>query len=340
MSQIYSLLNDIQTDPDSYDREDLTGIESERMRRTIRSKYKKKGHRSVFAGTACAAIAVLIIGNTAFADEVHAAAKSIEWQIGNFLGIDKELQDYVTVLNTSQTDKGYTITLNEVILDENELIVSSTIKSEKPIDDRNFMTFADVYVNGRNASGSAGGAEKRLDDYTMESVIKYGLENVDTDGKLDFEIHYNQMGLEENAVMCNLVFRFTTDGSALAIDTRHVPMDVSYVLPNGTTIKLTEFTSNNLDEKIYFEIPDISKMNGVEYDMQLEGKDDLGNKVEFYMSSMNGEKGTGCFNSSDPINENAKSIKLKPYAVKFPETSGRLSNDFKPVGDEFTIELK
>ena len=30
---------------------------------------------------------------------------------------------------------------------------------------------------------------------------------------------------------------------------------------------------------------------------------------------------------------------LTPYAVKFPEESGRMNNDFKQAGEEFTIYL-
>jgi hypothetical protein len=32
-------------------------------------------------------------------------------------------------------------------------------------------------------------------------------------------------------------------------------------------------------------------------------------------------------------------LTLTPYAVRFPEKSGKLSNDFQKAGDEFTIKL-
>ena len=339
MSQIYSLLNDVKTDIDLYARDELTDIEMQKMKNSMKSRQKNRsGRRRVMATVACAAIAVLLIGNTAFADEIQVAAKSIAWQIGNFLGIDKDLQDYVTVLNTSKTDKGYTITLNEVILDDNELIVSSTIKSEEPINDLSFMTDEEISVNGKSASVSSGGGSRQIDEHTIESVINYKLKNVDANQKLDIEINYNQIGREEDGVKGNWNFRFLADGSALAIDTLHFPLDASFALPNEEKIQLFEYTSNNLGEKIKFTILKAPKKNSADYDMQLEGEDDLGNKVNFSLRYMNSEG--GCFKPSDPINENANRITLRPYAVKFPETSGRLSNDFKPVGDEFTIDLR
>ena len=40
-----------------------------------------------------------------------------------------------------------------------------------------------------------------------------------------------------------------------------------------------------------------------------------------------------------PLSTEAKSLTLTPYAVEFPKESGRMSDDFKPVGESFTIEL-
>lgn len=74
--------------------------------------------------------------------------------------------------------------------------------------------------------------------------------------------------------------------------------------------------------------------------MVLKGYDDLGNKVDFCLSREN--DGTGIFKLTTidgNLNENAKVLSLTPYAVKFPDQNGQLSNDFKKVGEEFTIDL-
>jgi len=39
------------------------------------------------------------------------------------------------------------------------------------------------------------------------------------------------------------------------------------------------------------------------------------------------------------VSAEAESLTLTLYAVKFPEQSGKLSNDFQQVGESFTIEL-
>ncbi|MCY6484893.1 DUF5643 domain-containing protein [Clostridium aestuarii] len=110
----------------------------------------------------------------------------------------------------------------------------------------------------------------------------------------------------------------------------------TFTLENGQNIILGKYTSNNLGQKIYYT----KAPKGTDYDMVLRGHDDLENKIEFYSSRETAN--TGLFqltNIDGNLNENAKTLFLTPYAVKFPEKSGRLSNDFKKVGEEFTIDL-
>ena len=337
MNDIYTLFNQVKTDPSLFKREDLNEMEIMKLKKYVKTQGKIKYKSRSAMRAACAVIAVLLIGNTVFAEELQLAAKSIGWHIEKYLGIEKDLQDYITVLNTSQTHKGFTITLNEVILDDKELIVSSTIRSEKPVDSNGMMASADVYVNGKCVLGSSSGSSKDLDQYTTEEVMGYNLDDIDTSQNLELEIVYREIRLGQSSVKGHWDFQFAADGKALAANTQQIPLDICYQLPNGAVIKLSKYTSNDLGDKIYFEIPSQPKTKGLQYDMELKGNDDLGNEISFYLSNANGEKGTGCFVAEDSIDNKAVRLTLKPYAVKYPEKSGKLSNDFKPSGEEFTI---
>ncbi|QOX63510.1 DUF4179 domain-containing protein [Anoxybacterium hadale] len=379
MNQIYSMLNDIKTDPDSYEREELSEVDQKRILKDlkasgrldngctqpeaakIRSRFHQSGtneigshlqqsgtgkaSRSSFlkAGTGklasaaiCGFIAAIMIGGIAYADEIQAAAKSASWQIASYLGIEKELDDYVTVVSTSRSSKGYTVTLNEVILDHDELLVSSTVQSGEKMDD-GLHASANIYINGKRASESAGGSLRKIDEQTLESVISYKLNEQYTADPLDFEIKYDFTSPEGKEINGNWDFRFKASGTALAADTIHIPLQVSYRLPNGELIQLTEFTSNSIGSKIYFQSVEPSKEEGRSYDMNLEGTDQMGNKVIFYLSYRNQER--GAFKLSEPLLDSAEVLSLQPYAVAFPEKSGRLSNDFKPVGESFDLSL-
>ena len=76
----------------------------------------------------------------------------------------------------------------------------------------------------------------------------------------------------------------------------------------------------------------------------LKGYDDLGNKIEFDL--MKGEKDSFLLEYQNALygnlNEKASKLILVPYAVKMPEKSGKEPdiNEYKKVGEEFTIKIK
>lgn len=203
------------------------------------------------------------------------------------------------------------------------------------------MPFAEVYVNGKKVSVAAGGGSKFIDDYTEESVLDYELEGIDTNSKLDIELVYTGILKEDKETNGNWTFHFEADGAKLAVDTTRIALNNSFSLPNGSKIILTEYTSNDLGQKIYFKLENWNYRKDPMYDLKLEGKDNLGHEIQFQMSYCKGEDKVGRLNAS-PINgstEEIKSLSLKPYAVEMPEKSGRLSDDFVATGESFTINL-
>ncbi|QHI72824.1 DUF4179 domain-containing protein [Aminipila terrae] len=346
MKEIYSLLNDVETDIDSYCPQDLTDIEKTKLKEQIKKrigKPEKNGKRKRYAAVAaCVAVCVIALGTLNFSDLVYASAKSIAWQISNFLGIEKNLQDYTTVVGTSKTDKGYTIKLNEIILDENQLVVSSSVQSKQKLSEGGVIASADVYVNGKRVSVAAGGSSRALDDYTEESLLDYELEDIDTSSRLDIELVYTDILQGSKVTNGKWAFHFEADGSKLAEATVHKDLNNSFTLPDGSKLVLTEYTSNDLGQKIYFKVENWEYEKNPMYDLELEGKDDQGNKIIFDMSYFDGEEKTGRLNVrmiEGVVPESAKWVMLKPYAVKMPEKSGKMSHDFVEIGDSFTIKL-
>lgn len=347
MKEIYTLLNEVNTNIDSYDAESLTEEEKRKLFKNIRGTIGKgqgnRRHSRRYARTAaCAAVLILFAGIITYNDTAYAAAKNVAWKIGEFLGIENNLQDYTTVVGTSKRDKGYTVTLNEVILDKDQLIVSASVRSDEKFSESSGTETADVYVNGKQVSVAGGGVSRQIDSYTRESVMDYELENVDTSGKLNIEIIYSSMWRGEEKTKGNWNFQFETDGEKLAVDTKHFALDQSFKLPNGSGVVLTEYTSNNLGQKIYFKLQNWDYVQDPMYDLKLEGTDNLGNQVEFDLSYMKGREKHGRLNISsvcEGIGEGAEYLTLKLYAVEMPEKSGRMSNDFTVLGESFIVPL-
>lgn len=327
---IYELFNNMEIDLELYERYNVTEIEERRWLNYCKviAKQAKKQYKG-----AIAACIVLLSITTVGVAPVLATVNPVMHSIADFMGIERDLEPYTTVIGQSITKKGVTITLNEVILDHEELIVSTTIQSEEKIEEGYADACTTIYSNGKRISDGSGGGSSQIDDYTIEEVMHHKL-NVPLTGELDIRIVFSDIHVNQKTKSGKWVFEFQTNGEMLAKDTKEVLINHCFTLEDENKIYLEKYTNNNVGEKIYFSM---DKKN-YDYDMQLKGKDNLGNPVEFYLSSMNGKKGIfklERFSSSS--DEKATSYELTPYAVPFPEESGRLNNDFKKIGKSFTV---
>lgn len=350
MRNVYDLLNDVQSDVQAYSIAQPSELERKRLKQMAKRCAGKRRSYKKLAGVACAAM--LLCGLTmtdAGSMAVYAAGESAAYHISNFMGLDRNLQDYATVIGTAQSDSGYTIRLNEVILDQGSLVVSTNVYKDgaTPEEAQQLLEMGVpsgmVYINGRAIlSGASGGARLDENDNSVGAVIRYDLDGVDTSGELDIKLVFHNISLQEGCPTGNWKFHFMADGSALAADTVTIPVNQSFTLPNGVEVKLTNYTSNILGQRFYFTLKGGTADARSAYLLRLSGVDDLGQPIVFEVSRMDGKKGDGYMQwqiLGEKITADTKSLTLTPYAVAFPESSGRMNNDYEAVGDSFTVDI-
>lgn len=338
-NDIYTMLNDANINLEQYEKEEFTDIEKKNIQAQFRKSINKKKHYKRNIAVAVAAALVLTIGILGSNAEVYATRVSniIGSDLASALGIQKNLDEYKTVVNKTVTDNGISIKLNEVILDGNELKVCYDVSSnEKLKDGRSWMPFNVVYVNGEKASTGSDGTAKNIDDYTTEEVMTYHLEKVNLSGDLNIKILCKAIRLDDKEKKGTWSFEFKTNGNQLRIDTKEMVLNNKFILENGKEYTLSKYKDNALGKKIYASTSTANLKTKAAYDIELRGIDDLGNKVSFYMNY--DIKNEALFKTGK-INENAKTLTLTPYAAKYPEKSGRMDGEFKQVGDKFTIDL-
>ncbi len=100
----------------------------------IKNKRRKKVKRSLLV----ASLGVAMFG-AIFSNEISANVKLVMFDVKDYLNINNDLNDYKTVINSSITKNGATVQLNEVILDRDEIIVSTTTKLDEDIKSDRFM---------------------------------------------------------------------------------------------------------------------------------------------------------------------------------------------------------
>lgn len=355
--ELYELLHDVHTELEQYDIQPLNSLDKKRMRysakRIIKQypKQKKQMYGKAWIAVACSMLLVCGVMMTDMGSSaVYAAGESMAYHISSFLGIDRNLSEYASVIGTEQTDNGYTIRLNEVILDQNTLIVSTNVyktDSEGNVAEEIPMgiPIGDVYINGRDVANAAGGGARYDEaDNSLGALIEYHLkENIDTTGELDIKLVFHNISVQEGRPSGEWKFHFVADGAALAQDTVCIPLDYIVTAENGARVYLSHYTDNVLSERIYYSIEgDLNK------DIYMQGTDDLGNEVQFithvYEGNYAGTKGSGYMKpySVEMITDDTKTLTLTPYFAEdvIGEDGRYYRGELVQAGEPFTITLK
>ena len=320
---IYELLNDIDSSPESYPAAQVT----QKDMQSWKEAFKAKKHSSGPSGNRA-------VRKHRYVKYAAAAAAAVD--LGQLLGISGDLSPYTTVVGESVSKDGVSVTLNEVIMDENMMYITDTVTTSEKMDtvekQMGYTADAMVFINGKMASSGASGGIEQADDYNLVSTMEIDLPNVDTSGTVDMEIRYSVAGKEIGTIA------FTASGAELLADTVTIPLNEVVTLPDDSTLSLEKYTTSEVGQKIFFTL----SPEKVVYDVILKGEDNLGNPVEFITRSIHDGQGRMEVSTIDNgyVNDQAESLTLTPYAVKFPETSGKMSNDYQPVGEAFTIQLK
>lgn len=342
---IYTLLNDMDIRVESYETSEVSPEEIKRWKTEFRKrngKVKKKRHVGRYIA---AAVVVLVLGLAMgpFQRETYAQMKVVTSSVQEWLGIKSDLSSYETLVGQTIAKDGVTITVNDVVMDGETMLVSYTLTAAEAIDtveEMEYLCFVDVQVNGSEVYGGGTGETEKVDDHNMISVDSIVLEDVDVTKenyyKLIFSIEY--YGEDEVVIPKKIgAVEFAASGEKLQAETITIPLDVAYEFPNGEKINLTKYTYNAVGPKIYCD----SETGGFDYNVWLRGEDNLGNEIALYLTHYGGDGGWFVMDSDMyVVHEEATSLTLSLYALELSDESGDMGNDYQVIGEPFTIELK
>lgn len=338
MKDIYELLNNINIDESEFVEMNVNDIEKTKVKKILKKSARKNSYINGLKVASVAILSVGLLGTTSLGQKTFANINEFFYDISTQLGINKGLDDYKKVVGESITKDGVTVSLNEVVVDKDQLIVTQTIKSKDKIEYGYASPNTKIFINGKEIKSDAGGSAQPIDDNTVELFMYYKLDTKLT-GDIDVRMEISSIGFmngeKEETKQGPWMFEFKTNAKIVK-DTKEVKLDESFKLENGQTIKLEKYTSNDLAKEIKFS----KDFNGNDYDMLLKGTDNLGNNVEFRLNDNYEDKGTFKivpYGDTGDLNENAKELKLTAYAYKISD--GNINGNYKKVSDEFTINL-
>lgn len=343
---IYDLLNQVDTDLEELEVRELSQKEVRNMKNRIKATIEERSAKEKLsnrkqkythwkAAAACAAmlcLAATFFGQTAY-------AKGLYYDITHFLGLGENLSPYSTVVEARREDQGVTVTLKEVIVDDDTMTVASVYQFDQELMGE-YQEYCpseslSIYINGRRVGTGASGASVAIGTNMYESVISYDVGEL-PQGSLDVELVYEGFQFPERELRGEWRFAFSAKWEDLAAETLHIPLNASFTLDNGCQIQIVEYKNNVMGPRIDFSY---SSGKASEYDLLLKGTDDLGNPVSFYCSRI--WENTGRFLLENIENGNlsaqASSLTLTLFVREMPKTSGRITGEYTAVGEAFVI---
>ena len=356
--EAYELANRIKTElgtDEDYLKERPGDVEMKRYKNHIlqeieKEKQTKKRNFRGATAAACAAV-MLLAGTVFFGDEVHAMVKQISWSIGNALGISSDLADYREVVNTSITDEEYVVTLQEAVATEEKLIISYTVQREdgetleELMDPSGGMSMengiypsTDLYINGKKVPSAIIGGYRFINDEetAVGGEAQFLISDIDLSQENEYEIAFYRD--RWNFAVEVGKFEFKADGTDLIADTVRTVIDREFKLPDGVTVTLKEFATNDLEQRISYEFS-----GSTEYILKVKAVDSAGKQVDFGTRRQGNGSGymqNGTYTDDDRLDDSVESATMTLYAAELPKESGKMSDDYVQIGESFELELR
>ena len=340
-NHLKDMLNNIPI-PDELDKNIQLGFE-----RADKDLRKRRFFKPLIAIAASLILVVGIFSQSFFIEKVYAYAESkileMSYSIGSALGIERDIEPYTNVVNQVVESKGIKMKLTEVIIDEDQLHLVTIVDTVEPLD----MTDFDykIFINGKRVINAGGGASTRSmeDSETLLSTeYRINVRDIDLLENLDVRIIFTDLNYYIDHVPKRIrgkwEFEFTASGYELMVDTNRIPIDYSFNIGQEKYI-LDELRYNPVNQNIYGKY-ETGRIGRSRYDINLQGEDNLGNIVVFYLGqTSNGSMKFRYDNYYGDLSTDAKSITLAPYIKELPEEDGQYTEEWEKVGEEFTIYL-
>ena len=271
-------------------------------------KDKKRDWAPSFWSKLAAACVILALISTVLSNpKVQAAIKNLALSIGETLGFQKEIESYTEVLNLSQTDRGITTNLKEVVLDEGVLLFRVHAKidnSEKNEQEKSagISSFKNTGITLDMDRTTING--QKLDEYTSGEYSPYSVDDLlDADAGRDEkeydrvqeyrfhaptdlgenpEIHFVLKAFDCDDWQMNALAEFTFDFNIshekILKQTTNKELENISVETEEGTVTLKDIFLNKLQSSISADVPEKLFQK---YDVELCGTDSKGNKVRY-----------------------------------------------------------
>jgi len=283
---IYNELNDIKIDLNEFEEIELSKLEKKRIMKRVEKDISSKSLRSkwmtISVGVAAIMLSVVLTLDKDTGADMPFIAEKIEKHIN--LNENLDYSSYKTEIGHSAENELGKLTLNEVMVDDQRIYISSTFQPTKNVDvDYQTAITPKVKINGQDTSVTTGGETIELNNrmFTIFNDIKLSQEIKSE--KVEIEISYDRWN--RKVINQPWVFKVEVNQSQLMKEKRVFEMNKQITLNSGEFITIQKVVRTPMSTTVY-------------YDLSQSSSED----IRFKIQSQEGIKGefSSAYNSNKP----------------------------------------
>lgn len=301
---------------------------------------------------ACAVLFILAGSMAVFHTDVEAAFQKMVTMISEILGIEEDISSFADVKGIPISQNGLTLTLEEVVLDKNQLFMLLSQKFESDDAKVDTVLLQEVRINRVPLDI----LNEYITDATLEEpihnyLLSYYLEDsVVPEGNVEMDAMFTVSNADNGSEIGKYHFTFHTTPEELEEKTVRIPMNQNIVIAEDSELKLSEITVNCIESTIVGNC-DKLPMSAEYY---LKGQDDYGNEVTYRLLSYENPKAVFVKETDCHIAPDAEELELQLYRHSWGEPDsaseegefiigGSIDDDvseMEPIGDSFIVNIR
>ncbi|WP_055667019.1 DUF4179 domain-containing protein [Desnuesiella massiliensis] len=260
---------------------------------------------------------------------------------------NSDIDSYKTVIEQSVSYNGITISLNEVVLDENQLLMAYTVTQDKVDFSKTSFPYTRLYINGKEVRIGSGGSHMDVDKHTRRYIESKDVDTANMDDNVEIKIVFEKRhGYSPQDEIWNGKWEFIFNASKekLMSSTRRIAINKTLSLPDNGSVTIKNITITPISTSINSTSECVDKErkgnNIIEVDYALY--DEKGNKVDpvsiHHRNRSVDEKILGeSYHRFVKLEDSIVKLKIVPYASKYSMDSN-YNKELKQQAIE--IELK
>lgn len=333
MKNVHEILNNVVIDFNEYDESKLNDIEMKKMRKRVKRKIRSRNEKIL---NKVAVIALLAAGlYFGFHSNILALADIpiIGSVIEDYVKSNKSLEDYKTIIGKTITDEGISVKLNEVLLDDNRIVLSSTFSSDKVNWENVLHPFPRVYINGKEVIEGGGGLTKKIDDSTYTFFSSIDTNKMELKGDLNIKVVFYDIRVKNGDTLSGKwSFYFSANKDKLIAEVKTIPINRKLTLDSGQEITIESIRVSPVSTTLNYTMH-----NGEKYDTHFIVKDQDGKELQPSSGQTMSEHN---FFRYETLDKSITKLKITPYLTSGYE--GEKKTDYhKVLEDEaFEIDIK